>query len=272
MRLGPVRPQAGVGLDELPARRASTDEGQDLRRVPLLRGERRAHATSAMPTRTQRWRRISLRISRGRADGASGARLLVALTIAWLVSRVHGLGTEHRGDRRPGRHRGPIAASASLYRRGLGGTALRHRVTVCDRVRRERSSCAMAPPTTPFSPRWTSPANALVGRPVADAVSLPIRPAPRHLRRDAAKATPRWRAPIRLTFKYPVHFAAPSDSRARYPTDVLFEQALVVALAERTAPNSGPSAPPARPATTCRRSSLTSVATSWWPRVEARRR
>lgn len=38
--------------------------------------------------------------------------------------------------------------------------------------------------------------------------------------------------PIRLTFKYPVHFAAPSDSRARYPTDVLFEQALAVALVE----------------------------------------
>lgn len=39
-------------------------------------------------------------------------------------------------------------------------------------------------------------------------------------------------SPAVLTFKYPVHFAAPSDSRARYPTDVLFEQALAIALVE----------------------------------------
>jgi hypothetical protein len=64
-----------------------------------------------------------------------------------------------------------------------------------------------------------------------DSVTLTIRPLPGIyglvLESDASVTTP-----IRLTFKYPVHFAAPSDSRARYPSDVLFEQALVVALAQ----------------------------------------
>ena len=32
----------------------------------------------------------------------------------------------------------------------------------------------------------------------------------------------------RVTFKYPLHFAAPSGARERYGSDVIFEQALVV--------------------------------------------
>ena len=75
------------------------------------------------------------------------------------------------------------------------------------------------------------PANALVAPGGRDSVTLSIRPVPGIygiiLQSEAALA-----APIVLTFKYPVHFAAPADSRARYATDVLFEQALVVALAE----------------------------------------
>jgi hypothetical protein len=74
------------------------------------------------------------------------------------------------------------------------------------------------------------PANALTAG-GADSATLTIRPVPGiyglTLASDASLG-----APITLTFKYPVHFAAPSDSRARYPTDVLFEQALVVALVQ----------------------------------------
>jgi hypothetical protein len=75
------------------------------------------------------------------------------------------------------------------------------------------------------------PANALAPRDGGDQAALTIRPLPGvyglTLTSDAALTTP-----LVLTFKYPVHFAAPSDSRARYPTDVLFEQALVMAFAE----------------------------------------
>lgn len=78
------------------------------------------------------------------------------------------------------------------------------------------------------------PASAFAPTGGGDTVTLSVRPLPGiyglTLQSDAALT-----APIRLTFKYPVHFAAPSDSRARYPTDVLFEQALVVALAEEDA-------------------------------------
>ena len=75
------------------------------------------------------------------------------------------------------------------------------------------------------------PSGALVPAQNGDRVTLSIRPLPGTygltLESEATLASP-----VLLTFKYPVHFAAPSDSRTRYPTDVLFEQALVVALAE----------------------------------------
>ncbi len=75
------------------------------------------------------------------------------------------------------------------------------------------------------------PAGALAPRGGGGLVTLSIRPLPGiyglTLESEAALTTP-----VHLTFKYPVHFAAPSDSRARYPTDVLFEQALVIALVE----------------------------------------
>ena len=64
-----------------------------------------------------------------------------------------------------------------------------------------------------------------------DSVTLAIRPVPGvygvSLESDAAL-----KLPIVLTFKYPVHFTVPADSRARYATDFLFEQALAVALVE----------------------------------------
>jgi len=75
------------------------------------------------------------------------------------------------------------------------------------------------------------PANALAAAGGRDSVTISIRPMPGlyglTLESDAALTTP-----IVLTFKYPVHFSAPTDSRTRYATDILFEQALVIALAE----------------------------------------
>ena len=73
-------------------------------------------------------------------------------------------------------------------------------------------------------------ANALVPPSGRDSVTITIRPVPGiygvTLTSEATLSSA-----VRLTFKYPVHFAAPVDSRARYPTDVLFEQALLVAQA-----------------------------------------
>lgn len=75
------------------------------------------------------------------------------------------------------------------------------------------------------------PEAAFVPRGSGGLVTVSIRPLPGiyglTLESEAALT-----APIRLTFKYPVHFAAPSESRARYPTDVLFEQALAIALVD----------------------------------------
>jgi len=75
------------------------------------------------------------------------------------------------------------------------------------------------------------PAGALGPRGSGELVSLSIRPAPGIYGLTLESEAP-LSAPIVLTFKYPVHFAAPSDSRARYPTDVLFEQALAIALVQ----------------------------------------
>lgn len=74
------------------------------------------------------------------------------------------------------------------------------------------------------------PAGALVP-PGGDSVTLAIRPAP-GIYGLTLESTASVSTPLQLTFKYPVHFAAPSDSRTRYATDVLFEQALVIALVE----------------------------------------
>ena len=75
------------------------------------------------------------------------------------------------------------------------------------------------------------PANALSASPGGDSVTLAIRPVP-GVYGVTLESNTELTLPILLTFKYPVHFAAPTDSRARYPTDVLFEQALAIALAE----------------------------------------
>lgn len=74
------------------------------------------------------------------------------------------------------------------------------------------------------------PANALAAG-GKDSVTLAIRPVPGvyGVTLESAAALT---LPITLTFKYPVHFGAPADSRTRYATDFLFEQALAVALVD----------------------------------------
>jgi hypothetical protein len=75
-------------------------------------------------------------------------------------------------------------------------------------------------------------AHALTAPAGRDSVTVSIRPVPGvyglTLESDGTLVLP-----AALTFKYPVHFAAPADSRTRYASDVLFEQALVIARAER---------------------------------------
>jgi hypothetical protein len=87
------------------------------------------------------------------------------------------------------------------------------------------------PPDNTVFAEVTLPANALSASGGRDSVTLSVRPVPGvygvTLESEAALALP-----IVLTFKYPIHFAAPTDSRARYATDFLFEQALAVALVE----------------------------------------
>ncbi len=75
------------------------------------------------------------------------------------------------------------------------------------------------------------PAGALEPSGGTDSVALAVRPVPGVYGVSLESAAP-LRSPLRLVFKYPVHFAAPADSRTTYATDVLFEQALVIARAE----------------------------------------
>lgn len=62
----------------------------------------------------------------------------------------------------------------------------------------------------------------------SDSASLAVRPVP-GVYGVSLESPGSLRGELRLVFKYPVHFAAPADSRATYATDVLFERALVIA-------------------------------------------
>jgi hypothetical protein len=88
------------------------------------------------------------------------------------------------------------------------------------------------PPDNTVFAELKIPAGALVPPAGQDRVTLRLTPVP-GLYGLTLESEAALRSPAVLTFKYPVHFAAPSDSRSRYATDVLFEQALVMALVER---------------------------------------
>lgn len=87
------------------------------------------------------------------------------------------------------------------------------------------------PPDNTVFAEVTLPPKAMTPSGGRDSVTVSLRPVPGVygllIESDGELAQP-----ILLTFKYPMHFGAPADSRARYATDFLFEQALAVALVQ----------------------------------------
>jgi len=171
-----------------------------------------------------------LRISRGRTERASGvARLALALGLAAGSGACRGASPGIEG---PAPGPAPRAyTTGQVFTVEVWGAQASDTAVTFSASRARSIVLRHGPPDNTVFAEVDVPANALVPPGGGDSVTLTIRPLPGTygltLQSDASLA-----APVRLTFKYPVHFAAPSDSRTRYPTDVLFEQALVVALAE----------------------------------------
>lgn len=84
------------------------------------------------------------------------------------------------------------------------------------------------PPDNTVFAEVSFPANALAPAEGADSVRLQIRPLPGIYGVDLL-ADGKLAEGARLTFKYPVHFSAPAASRDKYPTELEFERALVIA-------------------------------------------
>jgi hypothetical protein len=84
------------------------------------------------------------------------------------------------------------------------------------------------PPDNTVFAEVSLPANALASPDGGDSVRLHIRPLPGIYGVDLL-ADGKLAEGARLTFKYPVHFAAPAASRDKYPTELEFERALVIA-------------------------------------------
>ncbi|HEX5003810.1 MAG TPA: hypothetical protein VFV65_00735 [Gemmatimonadales bacterium] len=169
-----------------------------------------------------------MRISRGRASGATAvARAAFLATLAVVGCRG---GTPGIENPTPGPAPRAYAADEVFFVEVWGAQA--PDTAVSFPAAHARSIVLRhGPPDNTIFAAIDIPANALSPRGGGDSVTLAIRPLPGiyglTLTSESAVSEP-----MILTFKYPVHFAAPSDSRARYPSDVLFEQALVVAIAE----------------------------------------
>ena len=168
-------------------------------------------------------------ISRRRRDRASGAaRLALGLCLVAATGACRGATP---GIEAPAPGPAPRAyTSDQVFTVEVWGAQASDTVVTFPASRARSVVLRHGPPDNTVFAEVDIPANAF--NPAGgDQVTLTLRPLPGlygiTLESDAALS-----APIRLTFKYPVHFGAPSDSRVRYPTDVLFEQALVVALAE----------------------------------------
>jgi hypothetical protein len=76
--------------------------------------------------------------------------------------------------------------------------------------------------------------SALEAPPGSDTARLTLRPVPGEYALDLEVAG-RIRSGARVTFSYGSHFLAPAGARARYGSDLLFEQALAVARVENGA-------------------------------------
>jgi hypothetical protein len=188
----------------------------------LLRRERRRHGESHDEDNPGA-EVHRLTISRRRRDRASGAaRLALALWFAGASAACGGAGPGLEAPA-PGRRRAYTADQVFT----VGWKQARYRRHFPPRA---RSIVLRHGPGQHRLRRGGHPGERVQSA-GGEQVTLTVRPLPGiygvTLERDAALS-----APVTLTFKYPVHFGAPSDSRARSPPDVLFEQALVVALAE----------------------------------------
>lgn len=169
-----------------------------------------------------------MRISRGRTNRASVARALFA---ALLAASPGGCSGAPPGVEAPQPGPAPRAyTAAEVYTVEVWGPQAPDTVVTFLASHPRAVVLRHGPPDNTVFAELEFPAGALTPPDGRDSVTIAIRPVPGiygvTLSSDATLS-----APARLTFKYPVHFAAPADSRARYPTDVLFEQALLIALA-----------------------------------------
>lgn len=165
-----------------------------------------------------------MRISRSRSHRASGALLLAA----W----AGGCGGGAPGVEAPVPGPSPRAYTADrVFTVEVWGAQAPDTVVTFPAAHARSIVLRHGPPDNTVFAEVNIPAHALVAPGGRDSVTVSIRPVPGlygvTLESDAALSSP-----LVLTFKYPVHFAAPADSRLRYATDVLFEQAMVVARAE----------------------------------------
>jgi hypothetical protein len=170
-----------------------------------------------------------VRISRGRTAGASHARLLGAALVAVSLGACGGAPP---GVEAPQPGPAPRAyAAAEVFTVEVWGAQAPDTVVTFLASHPRMVVLRHGPPDNTVFAQLEFPAGALMPPNGRDSVTITIRPVPGiygvTLSSDATMD-----APARLTFKYPVHFAAPADSRARYPTDVLFEQALLIAQAQ----------------------------------------
>ncbi len=171
-----------------------------------------------------------MRISRIPRDGASGAaRLALALVLASGVSACRGSTGSIEGPTPGPAPR--LYTADQVFTVEVWGTQAPDTVVTFAASSSRSIVLRHGPPDNTVFAEIDVPAGALVPPRGGTLVTLSIRPLPGiyglTLESEAALSSP-----VRLTFKYPMHFAAPSDSRTRYPTDVLFEQALVIAVAE----------------------------------------
>lgn len=170
-----------------------------------------------------------MRISRGIRHRASALARWGACAVVGLAGACHGAAPGVEG---PAPGPAPRAYSADeLFSVEVWGAQAPDTVVTFLAGAARTIVLRHGPPDNTVFAELEIPSTALTPAGGGDSVSIRLHPLPGIYGLDIASESPP-KTPLVLTFKYPVHFAAPSDSRARYPTDVLFEQALVVAMAE----------------------------------------
>lgn len=171
-----------------------------------------------------------MRISRKPRAGASDA-VAVALTLA-LVCPIGGCGGSTPGLEGPAPGPTPRVYPASqVFAVEVWGAQAPDTVVTFAASSGRSILLRHGPPDNTVFAEMDIPGGAFSPRGSGDSVVVSIHPTP-GIYGLTVESEAALTSPIVLTFKYPVHFAAPSDSRARYPTDVLFEQALAIALVE----------------------------------------